>query len=76
MNQFVRVFLKGEPMRWFDFPLSPGGNFHSFVAQARFEGFVLGTRGYIVHAEIRAMMLCQGELLPPQSWVVGGMGQA
>lgn len=60
MNQYVRVFLKGEPVRWFDFALQTGGNFHAFVMQARFEGFVIGTHGYIVHDEIKAMMLCQG----------------
>lgn len=60
MNQFVRVFLKGEPMRWFDFPLQTGSSFHVFVSQARFEGFVVSSTGYIVHDEIRAMMLCQG----------------
>jgi hypothetical protein len=60
MNQFVRVFMKGEPVRWFDFTLITGSNFRSFVLQARFEGFVLGTTGYIVHDEIKAMMLCQG----------------
>lgn len=59
MNQYVRVFLKGEPVRWFDLPLQTG-NFHAFVMQARFEGFVIGQYGYIVHEEIRAMMLCSG----------------
>lgn len=60
MNQFVRVFMKGEPMRWFDFPLPTGSSFHAFAAQARFEGFVIGDAGYIVYDEIRAMMLCHG----------------
>lgn len=58
MNKYVRVFLKGEPVRWFDFPLLTG-NFHSFVMQARFEGFVIGQTGYIVHDEIKAMMLIE-----------------
>ena len=59
MSSYVRVFLKGEPPRWFDFPLATGSNFHSFVMQARFEGFILGSHGYVVHDEIKAMMLIQ-----------------
>ena len=60
MSQFVRVFLKGEPVRWFDYPLPTGHNFKAFVMQVRFEGFVLGDFGYIVNDEIRGMMLCAG----------------
>ena len=60
MNKYVRVFLKGDPVRWFDFPLTGQANFHAFVMQARWEGFVLGTHGYIVHDEVRAMMLVEG----------------
>lgn len=59
MNKYVRVFIKGDPVRWFDFPLLTGSNFHSFVMQARFEGFVIGQTGYIVHDEIKAMMLIE-----------------
>jgi hypothetical protein len=59
MNKYVRVFLKGEPVRWFDFPLTGQATFHSFVMQARFEGYVLGVHGYIVHNEIKGMMLIE-----------------
>ena len=76
MNQFVRVFLKGTPVRWFDFPLATGSNFHSFVMQARFEGFVIGAQGYIVHDEIKAMMLCTGELKQSGLQFAAPMGQA
>ena len=59
-SNFVRVFLRGEPVRWFDFPLATGTRFQDFVMQTRFEGFVIGEFGYIVHEEVRAMMLCKG----------------
>jgi hypothetical protein len=59
VKKFVRVFLKGEPVRWFDFPIPEGGNFHSFIMQMRFEGYVLGEAGYIVHDEVRGAMLIQ-----------------
>ena len=59
MKKYVRIFLKGEPVRWFDFPIAEGANFHSFIMQMRFEGYVLGELGYIVHDEVRGAMLIQ-----------------
>ena len=59
MNNYVRVFLKGEPVRWFDFPLAAGGNFRAFVMQARFEGFIINEFGYVVHEEVKAIILFQ-----------------
>ena len=56
MHPYVRVFLKGEPVRWFDFP-TEGKSFHSFVMQARFEGFIVGETGYLVHDQVLGMML-------------------
>ena len=76
MSSYIRVFLKGEPPRWFDFPLATGSNFHSFVMQARFEGFVINAHGYIVHDEIKAMMLCQGAVAPGNLGLMQAAGEA
>jgi hypothetical protein len=59
MKNYVRVFLKGEPMRWFDFPIEQGGTLFAFNAQALFEGFAIGATGMIAYDQIRCMMLIQ-----------------
>jgi hypothetical protein len=59
MKKYCRVFLKGEPMRWFDFPLDPNGTLFAFVAQMRFEGYAMSEAGMIVYDEVRAVMLIQ-----------------
>ena len=77
MKKYARVFLKGEPMRWFDFPLDANDNLFAFVAQMRFEGYALSQQGMIVYDEVRAVMLI--ETATPMMSGLGGMapvGQA
>ena len=76
MSKYARVFLKGEPMRWFDMPLDTGSSFHAFCAQMRFEGFVMSNTGFIVYDQVRAVMLI--ETTQPSSFGLGTqtVGQA
>jgi hypothetical protein len=59
MNSYVRVFLKGEPKRFVDFPLEAGITFPGFVRQVKFEGYALGSHICIMDDQIAAMMLVQ-----------------
>lgn len=80
MKKFVRVFLKGEPVRWFDFQLADNANLHLFVMQMRFEGFAINSHGYIVESEVKACMLIEtaSDLTKAQQWLGGvqTVGQA
>jgi hypothetical protein len=72
--KFIRVFLKGEPTRWTDFPLPANGNFHNFISRMRFEGFIVDDSRYIALDQVATMFLHEGQAT--QSFTVMAPGQA
>ena len=68
MKKYCRVFLKGEPMRWFDFPMADdAADLFAFMAQTRFEGFASSAKGFIAYDEIRAAMFIETADGPEQT---------
>lgn len=75
MNKYCRVFLKGDPLRWFDFPYGPNETFASKVMSARFEGIFMGDIGCIPWES----MFCCCEIQRtggPQLWMAPTAGNA
>ena len=59
MKTFCRVFLKGEPVRWFDFPIANAAAFLPFISQMRFEGFATTDRAYIALSEVAGAVVME-----------------
>jgi len=77
MKKYARVFLKGEPIRWFDFPLPEGGNILSFLGQARHEGGAMMEFGFIPWDCFGPVMIIQTEAPPVMpGWANQPAGQA
>jgi hypothetical protein len=75
MSKYCRVFIKGEPLRWFDFPYQQGETFVSFFMKSRFEGMFMGEIGAVPYDS----MLCACEIQRPggpQLWMAPAQGNA
>ena len=60
MKKFVRVYLKGDPLRWVDLPLpDETQNLFGFIGQMRFEGYVCAPKIYIPLDEVRGVSLIE-----------------
>lgn len=76
MKKYARVFLKGDPVRWFDFPLQDGGTLIAFIGQSRFEGGALMEHGWIAYDQFAAVMLIQTTAPSVPQWAMQPQGQA
>ena len=54
MNKVLRVFLKGEPNRWIDFPYPPGATFFGLLGQGKFEGWIIRDDRMVAYDSIAA----------------------
>lgn len=77
MKKYARVFLKGEPIRWFDFPLPDNGSLFNFIGQARHEGGAIMEHGWIAWDSFASVMLIQLADVPAlPAWAAQPAGQA
>ena len=78
MKKYARVFLKGEPIRWFDFPLNDASTgIFEFIGQARHEGGAIMQYGFIPWDCFGPVMFISTSIAPVMpSWAMGTVGQA
>ena len=77
MKKYARVFLRGDTVRWFDFPLVENGTLLGFIGQARHEGGALMDYGFIPWDCFGPVMLIQTtELSALPVWANQPAGQA